>query len=144
MAYLGISRDISCQEQPKQSLRERFFSTFGLWKHLLAFGNGQTTETDALIRIKNGCFSYQPLHATHTSIGLTGKVLVSKVLRIKVKNEMPYHVNSDLSNFHISTFFAEFLDSLLFRGDFVCQNILQIGLLRVSSGKYREAPLSQT
>jgi hypothetical protein len=54
VANLLLRGNLSGQKQPEETFRERLLTTGGLGKKLLAFGDGETTETDTLLGVKDG------------------------------------------------------------------------------------------
>lgn len=71
---LLLSRDLGRKEQPEKTLKKGFaiaFPSGERWEDLLALGNGQATEPDALLGIKVGSL---PKHAFDTASTANGLV----------------------------------------------------------------------
>ena len=68
--YLSICGDLSGNQEPEQTLRERFFSTGSPGEELLALWDAVATKTDALLGIQHRGLCDEALHATHASIQL--------------------------------------------------------------------------
>lgn len=56
--------------------------TWSLGQDLLALGNGQSTEADALIGVQHGGFAHQALDATHTTVHLEGGRVIALTISI--------------------------------------------------------------
>ena len=70
---LLLRRDLGGKEEPQQTLEQGLAISLlaGVGREdLLAFGDGQTTETNSLFRIQVGCLPKHTLYATGTTNAL--------------------------------------------------------------------------
>jgi len=70
---LLLRRDLGGKEEPQQTLEQGLAISLlaGVGREdLLAFGDGQTTETNSLFRIQVGCLPKHALYATGTTNAL--------------------------------------------------------------------------
>uniref|UniRef100_A0A2M4C5E3 Putative secreted protein n=1 Tax=Anopheles marajoara TaxID=58244 RepID=A0A2M4C5E3_9DIPT len=100
---------IASNQQPEQTLRQRFLTTWSLREHLLTLGDGQAAEANTLIGIQHGRFANQTLDATHTTV---------------------HHVDGNFADFRRTMLLAEVLDALLLLRDLLDQHGLQICAIR--------------
>jgi hypothetical protein len=77
VADLLLSRDLTGQEKPKETLRKRLLATGSLGEKLLALGDGLATESDTLLRVENGTLPNEGLNTTSTTIDLVKSDLVN-------------------------------------------------------------------
>lgn len=56
---LLLAGNLASQEQPEQPLRQWLLATRSLWQDFLAFRDRSSTESDALLRVKDGTFPDQ-------------------------------------------------------------------------------------
>ena len=59
--------DLSSEEQPEETLWERLGSTWGGGELSLALGDGESSESDTLIGVKDGSFPDETLESAHVS-----------------------------------------------------------------------------
>ena len=64
---LLLGRDLSSKEKPEESLREGLGSTWGGGELGLALGDGESSESDTLIGVKDGSFPDETLESAHVS-----------------------------------------------------------------------------
>mmetsp|Transcript_7760 Transcript_7760/g.29056 ORF Transcript_7760/g.29056 Transcript_7760/m.29056 type:complete len:219 (+) Transcript_7760:1020-1676(+) len=59
---------VTSDEEPEHCLRKWLFAVLCLWKPLLAFWNGESSEADSLIWIQYGGFSNQGFDSSHSTV----------------------------------------------------------------------------
>jgi hypothetical protein len=67
---LGFSGDVTGEEEPEHSFRERFAASLSLGELLLALGDGEATEADTFLRIKKRGLVDERADIAHTTISL--------------------------------------------------------------------------
>ncbi len=67
---LGFSGDVAGEEEPEHGFGEGFAALDGLGKTLLALRDGEATEADTFLRVKEGRLVDERANITHTTISL--------------------------------------------------------------------------
>jgi hypothetical protein len=67
---LSLRWHVAGDEEPEEALGQRLLTAWRLWQDLLALGNGQAAEADALIGVQHGGLADEALDAAHATVHL--------------------------------------------------------------------------
>ena len=101
---LSVSGDLAGEQKPEKTLGERLLSAGGVGKLLLEVGDGQTSESDALLGVEDGTLPDETLDTSHTTVSL---------------------VEDDLANDGVTLLLSELLDLLDVLGDELGESLLK-------------------
>jgi hypothetical protein len=104
VADLLLGWNLTGQQEPKETFRQRFLTTGGFGEKLLAFGDGLATEADTLLGVENGALPDEGFDPTSTTVDL---------------------VEGDLADDLVSMFLAELLDLLNLFGQASGEGVLE-------------------
>lgn len=74
--------DLTSQKKPEETFGKGFFTALGLGELLLEIRDGSTSESDTLIRVKDGTLPNEGLDTTHTTVNLVEKDLTDNSVTV--------------------------------------------------------------
>jgi hypothetical protein len=125
---LSLSGEVSSHQQPEDTFREGLLvelilsSGISLGEEFLELRDGVSSEDNSLVRVATGQVTHESLHASHTTNNLLDSVVTDNL---------------------IAVLFLDLLELSLLLGDDLGQDLLEVGVGKLSLALSRKASLLQ-